>query len=219
MKVLVVDDDTLALSALTGFIGRDQELELVGTATDGTSAIKSARTLRPHVVVMDLHLGSKISGIEAIRTICHSVAPPKVLALTAFDNDSYLRGAFEAGALGFLLKTDAHDFLTRTIKDVYAGHATASPWATERLIENYVVPKENPVVTEAQRRVENLTDRERQVATLIGEGNTYEEIAHKLFISPSTVKATISSAMRKTDTQIGAQLAVLVERASSAPTL
>lgn len=213
MRVVVVDDDALALSALSGFIRHDEKLDLVGTATDGNSAIEQTRLLRPDVVVMDLHLNGKTSGIDAIHTLCHALEPPKVLALTAFDHDSYLRGAFQAGARGFLLKTDAHDQLTRAIHDVYAGKTTASSWATEKLVEHYVSPDESAETSAARQRIASLTARELEVARLIGKGNTYEEIAQKLFISPSTVKATVSTALPKVGAHSGAQLAVLVERA------
>lgn len=213
ISVLTVDDDPLVLVAFAAIIARDEQLSLVAEATTGEHAVSLARTHRPSVVVMDLHLQRGIDGIEATRRLRSSLNPPHVLAVTSFDTESYLRGALEAGATGFLLKEDAHDMLVGAIHKAAAGDPTTSPAITRKLIQGYGRSASDEKRDVARARISALTPRELQVAQLIGEGRSYSEIAAELYISPSTVKSTVSKAMTATDTATGAHLASLVATA------
>lgn len=221
IQVLMVDDEVLVLDSLERILSGEPDIDVVGRATSGEEALKLARNLRPDVVLMDLHLSlsrnmgphPKMDGVEAIRRIRNMLNPPAVLAVTSFDSETYMRGALEAGAVGFLLKTDATDSLARAVRMTHARDAMISPAMTTRLISSYIAPHTDPVCEAARERVAVLADREVEVATLVGQGKTYGEIAQHLFISASTVKATIGRALNKVDAESGAQLAVLVAQA------
>ena len=209
----MVDDETLVLDSLERILSAEADIAVVGRATTGPEALHAVRTHRPDVVLMDLLLKGEMDGVEATRRICNGLNPPAVLAVTSFDTDVYMRGALDAGATGFLLKNDATDSLASAVRMAHAGDPMISPALTSRLIASYVAPQADPVCEAARRRVEGLSTRETEVAQLVGAGRTYEEIARRLFISPSTVKSTIGRAMSKTGADSGAQLAVLVAQA------
>lgn len=213
LRIVLVDDETLVLDALTRILAKDPEMEVVASATSGREALRAVRETRPDVVVMDLLLKGDMDGVEATRRIQNSLDPPAVLAVTSFDSDTQMRGALEAGAVGFLLKTDANESLCRAVRMAAVGDPMVSPVMTARLIASYVAPSADPSCDEARRRVRALSDREIEVASLIGAGKTYGDIARELFISESTVKATIGRALRKLDADSGAQLAVIVAMA------
>nr|WP_044495356.1 response regulator transcription factor [Nesterenkonia massiliensis] len=209
----MVDDDPLVLSSLQNILANEPDITVVGTAQTGPEAVALVRNVSPDVVLMDLHLGGAGDGVEAIGSLRALLSPPAILAVTSFDSDFYLRGALDAGATGFLLKNDAVDLLATAIRMTHDGDPMISPAMTSQLIASYIAPATDPVCDEARRRVRDLSDREIQVARLIGAGRTYEEIAGELFVSPSTVKSTIRRAMDKVAADSGAQLAVLVAQA------
>jgi DNA-binding NarL/FixJ family response regulator len=213
IAVVMVDDDSLVLDSLERLLSKAEDIDVVGVAHSGPEALTVVRGARPDVVLMDLQLKGDMDGVEATRRIVNSVDPPAVLAVTSFDAESYMRGALEAGATGFLLKKDATDSLTSAIRMVHAGDPMVSPELTSRLISSYIAPSTDPLCAAARRRVEGLSEREIEVAQMVGAGKTYDDIAGALFISASTVKSTIRRAMQKADADSGAQLAVLVAQA------
>lgn len=211
--MVLVDDETLVLDALERILAADPEIEVVGTAITGRDGIQLVRETRPDVVVMDLLLKGGMDGVEATRRLRNALSPPAVLIVTSFDSETQMRGALEAGAVGFLLKTDAKESLSTAIRMTAAGDPMISPAMTSRLIASYVAPATDPACEAARRRVASLSEREIEVASLVGAGRTYGEIARRLLISDSTVKATIGRALKKVDADSGAQLAVLVAMA------
>lgn len=213
MRVILIDDETLVLDALERILASESEIDVVGTATTGRDGIRLAREARPDVVVTDLLLKGDTDGVEVTRRIRNALNPPAVLVVTSFDSETQMRGALEAGAVGFLLKTDATDSLATAIRMAADGDPMISPAMTTRLIASYVAPTIDPAAEEARRKVALLSEREIEVAQLVGAGRTYGEIGRELFISDSTVKATIGRALRKVDADSGAQLAVIVAMA------
>lgn len=211
--MVMVDDETLVLDSLERILARAEDITVLGTATSGVDAVQTVRKLRPDVVLMDLQLRGEIDGVEATRRILNSLNPPRVLAVTSFDTDVYMHGALKAGATGFLLKNDATDHLSRAIRMTHDGDSMVSASLTSRLISSYVAPRTDPVCEAARKRISTLSPREIEVAQLVGSGNTYDDVARKLFISASTVKSTIGRAMSKVDADSGAQLAVIVAQA------
>jgi len=212
-RVVIVDDETMTLRNLVAIVEADPSMEVVATATNGIDALQQIRTARPEVVVMDLYLPGKFDGVEAIRRIRNLFDPPKVVAATSFDLESYTRGALEAGAAGFILKNDAEALLTPAIRAAADGDPMVSPHTTSRLIKSFLQPSTAPEIAQARERIAPLTPRELEVAHLIGNGKVYKEIAAELHIAPDTVKSTVTRAMHKVGADNGAQLAFLVGQA------
>lgn len=209
----MVDDEVLVLDSLRRILEKEPDIDVVDAVSTGLDAIQAVRDHRPDVVLMDLLLQGEMDGVEATRRICNMLNPPAVLAVTSFDTDVYMRGALDAGATGFLLKTDATDALATAIRMAYAGDPMISPQLTSRLIASYIAPRTDPLCEAARQRVKGLSEREIQVAQMVGAGNTYDEIAERLYISPSTVKSTVGRALSKVGADSGAQLAVIVAQA------
>ncbi|GAA4116866.1 response regulator transcription factor [Enteractinococcus coprophilus] len=213
IQVLIVDDETLTLRSLVAIVESDPELTVAGTANNAIDALQQIRDIRPDVVIMDLYLPGEFDGVEAIRRIRNLFDPPKVIAVTSFDLESYTRGALEAGAVGFILKNDAEALLNSAIQAAAAGDPIVSPQTTSRLIRSFLKPTTAPEIVQARDRIASLSERELQVAHLIGHGKAYKHIAVELNIAPDTVKSTVTRAMQKTGADNGAQLAYLVGQA------
>ncbi|WBL18060.1 response regulator transcription factor [Citricoccus sp. NR2] len=213
IRVVMVDDEVLVLDSLQRILAKESDIEVVAAVSTGLDAAQSVRDHRPDVVLMDLLLKGEMDGVEATRRIRNMLHPPGVLAVTSFDTDVYMRGALNAGATGFLLKTDATDSLATAIRMTHAGDPMISPQLTSRLISTYIAPSTDPLCEAARQKVTALSDREIQVAQMVGAGHTYGEISERLFISASTVKSTVGRAMSKVGADSGAQLAVVVAQA------
>ncbi|GAA3278743.1 response regulator transcription factor [Nesterenkonia halobia] len=213
ISVVAVDDDPLVLGSLQNILVPEEDVSVLGTAGTGQEAVAAVRAHQPDVVLMDLHLRGALDGVETTRRLRRQLTPPAVLAVTSFDTDRYLRGALDAGATGFLLKTDAPDLLATAIRMTHDGDPMISPAMTSRLIASYVTPTTDRVCQDARHQVTGLADRELQVAGLIGGGKTYQDIAETLHLSPSTVKSTVRRAMDKVGADTGAHLAVIVAQA------
>lgn len=210
---MIVDDETMTLRNLVAIVSGDPSLHVVATAQNGVDAIQQTRDQRPHVVIMDLYLPGELDGVEAIRRIRNLLAPPAVVAATSFDLEAYTRGALEAGAVGFILKNDAEALLTPAVHAAAVGDPIVSPQTTSRLIKNFLQPSTRPEIARARERIASLSDRELQVATMIGNGKVYKQIAVDLHIAPDTVKSTVMRAMHKIGADNGAQLAFRVGQA------
>lgn len=191
-RVLVADDHALVRSGIVGLL-EAAELEVVGEAADGASAVEGARRLRPDVVLMDIRMPG-MDGIEATARLTEQVDAPRVLVLTTFDLDEYVYRALEAGASGFLLKDAPPDRLVEGVRTVARGEALLAPTLTRRLIERYLAA---PAPGAAAQRVPELTPREREVWLLIARGLSNQEIGRRLFLSEATVKAHVTRLLAK----------------------
>lgn len=203
----------MTLRNLVAIVDANPSLHVVATAQNGIDALQQIRQSRPDIVVMDLYLPGEIDGVEAIRRIQNLLNPPKVIAATSFDLETYTRGALEAGAVGFILKNDAETLLIPAIHSAVDGDPLVSPQTTSRLIRNFLKPSTAPEIAHARERIVSLAPRELQVASMIGHGKTYKQIATELNIAADTVKSTVTRAMQKTGADSGAQLAFLVGQA------
>ncbi|HEX6393372.1 MAG TPA: response regulator transcription factor [Acidimicrobiales bacterium] len=211
IRVLLADDQTLIRAGLRVLIDSDNELEVVGEATDGADAVELASRHHPDVVLMDIRMPG-MDGLEATRRICSDTAlnSTKVVILTTFEADEYVFDALRAGASGFLLKDTEPADLLSAVRVVAGGDALLSPSVTRRLIEQVVVTSRSPSTTTSDpRKLEALTDREREVLTLVASGLTNDEIASELYLSPLTAKTHVSRILSKLGARDRAQLVVI----------
>ncbi|MBD2894937.1 Transcriptional regulatory protein LiaR [Actinomadura sp. RB99] len=225
VRVLLVDDQPLLLVGLAILIGDTDDLEVVGEAGDGREAVRLVRELRPDVVVMDIRMPG-MDGIEATRQVTAEPDPPKVLVLTTFDDDEYVYGALRAGASGFLLKSMALDAILDAIRVVAAGDALIAPSVTRRLIADFAgtsgPPSPEPDAEPAEpaadsRLIAEITDREREVLALVGQGLSNTEIAERLVISAATAKTHVARLFAKLEARDRVHLAIIAFEAGLAP--
>jgi DNA-binding NarL/FixJ family response regulator len=194
VRVLLVDDDDLMRAGLRAVLRSDPDVEVVGEAANGRSAVTAARTHRPDVVLMDVRMPD-LDGIAATREVL-SVSPEiRVLILTTFEQDDYIFGALSAGASGFLLKRTSPEELLAAIRTVAAGDSLLSPSVTRIVVDR--VAREPLPSAAADRRLDDLTPREREVLALIARGLTNGEIGAELVIEESTVKTHVKRILMK----------------------
>jgi DNA-binding NarL/FixJ family response regulator len=198
----------LVRAGFRGLLDRTDDIEVVGEATNGSDAVMMARTTHPDIVLMDIRMPI-IDGLEATRQILADdrLSSVRVIMLTTFDLDEYVFEALRLGASGFLLKDIEPDDLRQAVRVVSAGNALLSPRVTRRLITQFVA--QSPVQPRSLKRLDALTEREREVMKLVGLGLSNEEIGQSLAMSPATAKTHVSRAMLKLDARDRAQLVVL----------
>ena len=205
VTVVLADDQPLIRAGLRVLLADTTDLELVGEAGNGLEAVELAGRLRPDVVVMDLRM-PELDGIGATRLISEKYPQTRVLVLTTFDDDEYLYGALEAGASGFLVKDVGLDDMLAAVRVVAAGDALIAPSLTRRLVNALVGRTAAPVPA---RRVEAVTEREKEVLKLVGSGLSNTEIAAQLVISVATAKAHVARLLTKLDARDRVQLVIL----------
>jgi DNA-binding NarL/FixJ family response regulator len=206
--VLVVDDQELLRTAFSSLIDAEDDLAVVGRAGDGRRAVELVAELSPDVVVMDVRM-PVMDGIEATRQITagRDAASPRVLILTTFDLDEYVFEALLAGASGFALKSRPLDELLSAIRTVAAGDALLAPSVTRRLIAHFTTRARAP--SKAHRGLEELTEREREVLSLVAQGLSNAELAEMLHISLPTAKTHVSRILTKLGARDRTQLVIL----------
>ncbi|MGW0431726.1 response regulator [Micromonospora sp. NPDC003197] len=204
IRVVLTDDQPLVRAGLRVLLADTPDIEVVGEAATGAEAVRLATDARPDVIVMDIRMPG-MDGIEATRIITASAAT-RVLILTTFDDDEYVYAALRAGSSGFLVKDMALEEIIGAIRVVAAGDALIAPSVTRRLIEEFAgrpSPARNP------RAIEGITDREREVLTLVGRGLSNSEIAAELYISVATAKAHLARLFTKLDARDRVQLVII----------
>ncbi|WP_017591371.1 response regulator [Nocardiopsis potens] len=199
IRVLLVDDQPLLRTGFRLILEAEEEISIVGEASDGHGAVSSAKRLLPDVVLMDIRMPGK-DGIEATREILswargagHSM---RVLVLTTFDLDEYVVEALRAGASGFLLKDVPPDELAGAIRVVADGAAIVAPTVTRRLLDRFADRLPSTRET-ASPGLDRLTDREREVLRLLARGMSNSEIAERLVVSETTVKTHVGNVLTK----------------------
>ncbi|MEV7236724.1 response regulator transcription factor [Streptomyces sp. NPDC051020] len=190
ISTMVVDDDALVRLALTDLLATDAGIEVVAEASDGLQAVEEAAAHRVDVALMDVRM-PRLDGIAAIARLRALPHAPRIITLTTFDLDEYVYEALAAGADGFLLKDSDPAEILRAVHVVAAGSAMLHPSAARRLIDRYHRGA-RPGASAVRGRVGRLTPRERDVLALLAEGATNSEIAGRLRMSESTVKAHVS---------------------------
>ncbi|MFJ1705006.1 response regulator [Kitasatospora sp. NPDC088346] len=206
IRVVIADDQPLVRSGLRVIMADHPDLDVVGEAASGAEAVRLARELAPDVVVMDLRMPG-MDGIEATRLIATGCATTRVLVLTTFDEDEHVYGALRAGAGGFVVKDMAVDDILAAVRVVAAGDALIAPGVARRLIAEFV-NRPAPAAERSPRPVAGITEREREVLTLVGRGLSNSEIAGELFISTATAKSHVARLFTKLGARDRVQLVI-----------
>jgi DNA-binding NarL/FixJ family response regulator len=216
IRVLVADDQALVRVGFSGIIAATPGLTVVGEAGTGAEAVEVARRALPDVVLMDVRM-PVMDGIEATRRITSEAQTRdvRVLILTTFDLDEYVYAALRAGASGFLLKDTMPADLLSAIRVIAAGDALLAPSVTRRLLGEFASRPElsAPQAPAGPDRLKDLTEREREVLTLVAQGLSNGEIAGQLSISPATAKTHVGHLLTKLDCRDRIQLVIIAYRA------
>lgn len=217
IRVLLADDQALIRAGFRVLLEAAADLEVVGEAVNGAQAVELARQERADVVLMDIRM-PEVDGLEATARIAadEDLAGVKVVILTTFESDEYLYQALRAGASGFLVKDTEPEDLIRAVRVVARGDALLSPSVTRRLITS--LASRPGKASEARRpparpaqSLSRLTEREREVLSLLAEGLSNDEIARRLSLSPLTTKTHVSRIMTKLGARDRAQLVMAYE--------
>jgi DNA-binding NarL/FixJ family response regulator len=206
-RVVLVDDQALLRAGFRALIDAEDDLEVVGEAGDGEEALAVVRSTKPDVVLMDIRM-PRVDGLEATRVISAepALSDTHIIILTTFEIDEYVFEAVRNGASGFLVKDTEPVDLLAGIRAVAAGDALLSPGVTRKLIAEFATRSRPSAPTSA---LDPLTEREREIVALVGEGLSNDEIAQRLVVSPATAKTHVSRAMTKLHVRDRAQLVVL----------
>lgn len=202
IRVVIADDHAVVREGIKMILSREPDIEIVGEAANGREALDLVAKTRPHVVVMDISM-PEMGGVEATRRVKEAYPKVNVLALTMHEDESYVFQLLKAGASGYVLKRGAAQDLVQAIRSAARGEAFLYPSVARSVLADYLKRVE---AGEERHRFDGLTEREREILTLIAEGLSNQEIAQKLFISIKTVQTHRTHIMEKLDLHNRAQL-------------
>ena len=210
VSVVLADDQALMRMGFRMVLEAEEDITVVGEASDGTSALAQARALHPDVILMDVRMPG-MNGIEATERIAQECPGTRVLILTTFDLDEYAFAGLRAGASGFLLKDTRPTELAEAIRTVASGEAVVSPRITRRMLEMFAgnLPNALSAPDSEDPRLASLTPREREILTLMAQGMSNQEIADDLVVSATTVKTHVGNVLAKLDVRDRVQAVVV----------
>ncbi|WP_114907419.1 response regulator [Ornithinimicrobium murale] len=206
IRIVLADDQALLRAGLRSVLSAEEDLTVVGEASDGAQAARTAQALDADIVLMDVQMPG-VDGIEGVRRLVAADVRAKVLMLTMFDLDDYVYGALQAGASGFLLKSAQPEEIVRAVREVHEGSLLFSPTVTRRLVEAYV--RTRPPGEGVPQALSALTARELDVVSGIARGLSNAEIGAELFLGETTVKAHVSHILGKLGLRDRVQVVVL----------
>jgi len=207
ISVLLADDQHLVRAGFRSLLRRDRDITVVGEASTGDEAVRTARQLRPDVILMDIRMPG-MDGITATGLILTELPETRIVILTTFETDEYVFAALAAGASGFLTKEIGPDRLREAVRVVAGGDALLSPSVTRRVVGQFA-HRPVPAAATGVDRLAVLTEREREVVRLVATGLSNDEIARELVISPLTAKTHITRAIAKLGVRDRVQLVII----------
>jgi DNA-binding NarL/FixJ family response regulator len=207
IKVLLVDDQNLIRQGLRALLELEPDLEIIGEAENGEQAIHLSEQTQPDVILMDIRMPI-MDGVAATREIQKRCAGIKILVLTTFDDDEYVKAALQNGAMGYLLKDTPSEELAVAIRAVYKGYTQLGPGIVKKLVTQFsqVTPTELPPVPP---NLTELTPREKEVLRLIAVGANNREISQQLYISEGTVKNHVTNILNRLNLRDRTQAAII----------
>jgi DNA-binding NarL/FixJ family response regulator len=215
VRVVIVDDDALVRAGLAMILRGSPDIDIVGEAGDGGEGVTLVERTRPDVVLMDIRM-PHMDGLEATSRLSALAEPPAVIVLTTFDADEYVVRALRDGATGFLLKDTPPAMIVDAVQRVAEGEPMLSPSVTTQLIRQIADTSTTSVADRtrvARAKLEQLSEREQEVAVAVGAGKANAEIATDLYMSVATVKAHVSHILTKLDAGNRVQIAICVHDA------
>jgi DNA-binding NarL/FixJ family response regulator len=193
-RIVLADDQPLVRAGFRMILEAEDDIDVVGEASDGEEAVAVTRQLQPDVVLVDIQM-PKVDGLEATRRIAQDASTDsRILILTTFERDDYVFEALRAGASGFMLKNAAPEDLVRAVRVVATGDALLDPAITRRVIEDYA---QRAAPRKDHARLARLTEREREVLRLLATGKSNAELAAHLYLGEGTVKTHVSHVLGK----------------------
>ena len=210
ISVVLADDQALMRMGFRMVLEAEDDINVVGEASDGTAALAQAKALHPDVILMDVRMPG-MNGIEATERIARECPGTRVLILTTFDLDEYAFAGLRAGASGFLLKDTRPTELAEAIRTVASGEAVVSPRITQRMLEMFAssLPNSGKPAQPSDPRIDSLTPREKEILVLISQGMSNAEIADRLVVSATTVKTHVGNVLAKLDVRDRVQAVVV----------
>ncbi len=194
IKIVIADDQSIIRDGLKLILSMEDDLEVVGVASNGDEAYEMVKNLKPHVVLMDIRMPA-CDGVMGTKKICEEYSNIKIIILTTFNDDTYIFEALKAGAKGYLLKDVQSDELANSIRIVAKGGVLIHPDVAAKVVKE--LGNHNKHDEGETKTLKDLTAREFQIMKLIGKGKTNKEIASELFISEGTVKNHITNILSK----------------------
>jgi DNA-binding NarL/FixJ family response regulator len=204
INILIVDDQDLFRKGLAILLDLEEDITVIGQASNGQEAIDLAAQLQPDVILMDVRMPI-CDGVQATQTIHQRYPWMRILVLTTFDEDDYIWQSLQAGALGYLLKSTPSEQLATAIRSLQQGYSQLGPTIAPKVFAQI-----NPLLAESRERTTptELSPRERDVLLLIGQGYSNREIAARLFISEGTVKNYVTQVLSKLELRDRTQAAL-----------
>lgn len=207
IRVLLVDDQEIITRGLKMILEAEDDIVVTGAAADGREACRLCREQKPHVVLMDIRMLA-MDGVEATGIIKRDCPEIAVIILTTFNDDQYIFEALKKGACGYLLKESSTEEIVQAVRAAYRGGSPIQPAVAVRVVEEFSRLTARPEPQPVDPGVSLLTEREREIARLVGEGKSNREIAGKLHLSEGTVRNYLSVILSKLEFRGRTQLAI-----------